>query len=411
MKTKKVSIFTASLLFILLMGLVSLFSDMTHEGANSVLGDFLSLAGADATTIGFVSGLGMFLGYGLRLISGYIADKTHKYWLITIIGYGLDLIFIPLLFFVPAGGWFLACLFVTGEKIGKAVKKPAKDSLISFASADMGSGKGFAIGEIVDQLGAFLGPVLVFLMSLLINNDDTFYVYKICFLCLGIPAIICMILLLIAKSKYPHPESFEKESDDKTKNKVISKPFVFFLIAISLFAFGFIDFSLIIMHISNINIIDSKYLPLMYAVAMLVDAISAYIFGVFYDKKGYLSIILATIICSTFSLFIFFFNSLWSTIIGLVLWGIGMGAVESVLKAFITDLSNKSNRSFAFGLFDATFGLLWFLGSWLLGFLYDKSIIAFIAVSISTITLSIIFYVLSSHFKKIPVKKDKTKIT
>lgn len=399
-KGQKKAIITSAMAFILLMGFVSLFSDMTHEGANSVIGNFLSLAGANAATIGFISGLGMFLGYALRILSSYIVDKTHKYWLFTIIGYALDLVFIPLLFFVQEGGWLLACFFITGEKIGKAIKKPAKDSLISFASTQTGTGKGFAIGEVIDQLGAFLGPLILFVVGLIANKNDTFFVYRISFSVLGIPAIICLILLFIARAKFPKPDEFEREDKNAPKGKILTKKFVFFIIAVGLFAFGFADFSLITMHIANHNYVDATYLPLFYALAMLVDALAAYIFGILYDKKGILSIIISTLICAPFSFFIFYVNTLWSTVIGLILWGVGMGAVESIIKAYVTDLTTKNTRSRAFGIYDTFFGLTWFLGSWIIGIFYDISPLGIVLLSTISVACSVIFYLLSYHYQK-----------
>ena len=151
-----------ALWFIALMGVVSLFSDMTHEGARSILGNYLNLAGASAATIGFVSGFGELCGYSLRILSGYLADKTKKYWTLVIAGYVLQVLAIPALALVPQNGWAVACGLVILERIGKAIKKPAKNTLVSFAAGEVGTGKGFAFQEFLDQLGAFIGPVLLF---------------------------------------------------------------------------------------------------------------------------------------------------------------------------------------------------------------------------------------------------------
>lgn len=154
-----------ALSFIFVMGIVSLFSDMTHEGARSVIGPFLSLTGASASTIGFVSGLGELCGYSLRLISGPLADRSGRYWTLVIIGYALQVLSIPLLAFVPENGWIVASSLIILERSAKALKKPAKNSLVSFASSEVGVGKGFAYLEVLDQLGAFIGPIIIFLMT------------------------------------------------------------------------------------------------------------------------------------------------------------------------------------------------------------------------------------------------------
>ena len=174
--------------FIILMGIVSLFSDMTHEGARSILGEYLNLTGASAAAIGFVSGIGELCGYSLRLLSGFIADKTRKYWTLVIAGYTIQVLAIPALALIPEHGWIAACGLVILERIGKAVKKPAKNTLISFAASEVGTGKGFAYQEFLDQLGAFLGPVILFVIALIKGSGNLFSTYRVCFAMLGIPA-------------------------------------------------------------------------------------------------------------------------------------------------------------------------------------------------------------------------------
>ena len=161
-ENKKRAAVSGAMAFITLMGIVSLFSDMTHEGARSVLGEYLNLAGASAATIGFVSGVGELCGYSLRLLSGLIADKTKKYWTLVIVGYTMQVLAIPALALIPENGWIVACGLVILERVGKAIKKPAKNTLVSFAASEVGTGKGFAYQEFLDQLGAFLGPVILF---------------------------------------------------------------------------------------------------------------------------------------------------------------------------------------------------------------------------------------------------------
>ena len=174
MKSQKRALVSGAMAFITLMGIVSLFSDMTHEGARSVLGEYLNLAGASAATIGFVSGVGELCGYSLRLLSGFLADKTKKYWTLVIVGYALQVLAIPALALIPENGWVLACGLVILERVGKAIKKPAKNTLVSFAASEVGTGKGFAYQEFLDQLGAFLGPVILFVISLIKGTGNLF---------------------------------------------------------------------------------------------------------------------------------------------------------------------------------------------------------------------------------------------
>lgn len=393
-------IVSGALAFIFLMGIVSLFSDMTHEGGRSILGEYLNLTGATAATIGFVSGLGELLGYGLRIISGRIADKTKHYWTLVIAGYVIQVLAIPALALVPENGWVLACGFVILERIGKAVKKPAKNTLVSFASSEIGQGKGFAYMEFLDQLGAFLGPVILFVISLIKGTENLFHTYQICFLALGIPALITIALVVFSKFKYPHPEMFEKEEAKEEKFE-FKKSFVFYMIAISLFAFGFVDFSLITLHSAKSGVFPDSTLSLLYALAMVIDAFAALFFGWLFDKIGLKALMISTLISSSFSVLVFLNGNRILMISGIIIWGIGMGAQESIMKAAVSKIIPRNMRSTGFGIFETGFGIFWFLGSWCLGALYDINIPMMVGISVAVQLSAIVFYYISvKHFDK-----------
>lgn len=377
--------------FIFLMGIVSLFSDMTHEGARSVLGEYLNLAGASAATIGFVSGIGELCGYSLRLLSGFLADRTKKYWALVIAGYALQVLAIPALALIPENGWILACALVILERVGKAIKKPAKNTLVSFAASEVGVGKGFAYQEFLDQLGAFLGPVILFVIALVKGTGSLFSTYRLCFAVLGIPALITVGLVLFSRVKYPNPEMFEKESAGAAEFH-IRKPFVFYIIAICLYAFGFADFTMITLHAAKSCLFPASSLSLLYALAMAVDAFAALFFGWLYDKIGVRSLVISTLCSACFAPFIFLTRSPVLMVLGICLWGIGMGAEDSVMKAAVTGIIPKSMRSTGFGIFETGFGIAWFLGSWLLGALYDLSPAYLAYVSVAAQLLAIGFY-------------------
>jgi len=404
--TKNKHRLSQAMLFIVLFGIVSLFSDMTHEGASSIRGSYLSLLGASAGTIGFISGLGELIGYSMRYFFGKLTDKTKKYWPMTILGYLLDIIAVPALALVGDHGWILACMLLVIQRMGKAIKKPAKDTIMSFAASQEGVGKSFGIQELLDQIGAFLGPVLLYIVMLFKTEGTTFQIYSTCFAFLAIPGAITIILLFVTKHKFPNPEHFEPEPKEYVPFKM-KKEFVLYIAGISLFAFGFIDYSIIIMHISRTftgiasglaetsSIVNSGTIPLLYAGAMLVDAVAALFFGYMYDKKGVKALVLSTIISAPFAMFVFAFNSLPMVLLGIGLWGIGMGAQESILKAAVTSMVPKINRATGYGIFECSFGIFWFLGSWLLGVLYDISIPAMIVVSVVAQLAAIPLYLYS----------------
>ena len=406
-KKKKIS---EAMLFILLFGIVSLFSDMTHEGASSIRGAYLALIGASAGTIGFISGLGELIGYSMRLLFGKITDKTKHYWPMTLIGYILDVLAVPALALVGEHGWVAACALLVVQRMGKAIKKPAKDTIMSFAASQEGAGKSFGIQELLDQIGAFLGPVLLYVVMLFKTDGTTFEVHSTCFAILAIPGITTLILLFITKAKFPNPEHFEPEPKKAAPFKM-TKEFIFYIAGISLFAFGFIDYSIIIMHVSKTytaiagdlaetgSLVTEGTIPLLYAGAMLVDAAAALIFGLMYDKKGVRVLIIASIISAPFAVFVFGSNSVPLLLIGIALWGVGMGAQESILKAAVTSMVPKTSRATGYGIFEFAFGVFWFLGSWLLGVLYDVNITAMIAVSVTAQLAAIPLYIASAKKK------------
>lgn len=391
MNNKMKKQFGGAMAFIFLMGIVSLFSDMTHEGARSVLGEYLNLAGASAATIGFVSGVGELCGYSLRLLSGFIADKTKKYWTLVIVGYAMQVLAIPALALIPENGWIVACGLVIMERVGKAVKKPAKNTLVSFAASEVGTGKGFAYQEFLDQLGAFLGPVILFVIALVKGTGNLFSTYRVCFAILGIPALITIGLVVFSKVKYPNPEMFEKEEEEATEFK-FKKSFVYYMIAICLFAFGFADFTLITLHAAKTEAFPAASLSLLYAVAMAVDAFAALFFGWLFDKIGLKSLMVSTICSTFFAGFVFLTGNPVMIGIGIVLWGIGMGAQESIMKAAVSKIIPRSMRSTGFGIFETGFGIAWFLGSWILGAMYDINPTLLVVVSVVVQVAAIAFY-------------------
>ncbi len=399
------------MLFIILFGIVSLFSDMTHEGASSIRGAYLSLLGASAATIGFISGLGELVGYSMRYVFGKLTDKSKQYWPMTIAGYVLDIIAVPALALVGEHGWIAACVLLVIQRMGKAIKKPAKDTIMSFAASQEGVGKSFGIQEVLDQIGAFIGPVLLYLVMLFKTEGTTFEIYSTCFAVLAIPGAITLILLIVTRCKFPNPEHFEPEPKEYVPFK-IKKEFILYIAGISLFAFGFIDYSIIIMHVSRTYshlasglsetsaLVSTGSLPLLYAGAMLVDAVAALFFGMMYDKNGVKALVWSTVISAPFAVFVFAFDSVPMLLIGVALWGVGMGAQESILKAAVTSMVPKVSRATGYGVFECSFGAFWFLGSWLMGVLYDVSIPAMIAVSVIAQLAAIPLYIGSSKLMK-----------
>jgi MFS family permease len=374
--------------FVVLLGIISLFSDMTYEAARSINGSFLQTLGTSGATVGWVAGIGELVGYGLRFLSGYIADRTKKYWTILIIGYSLNLFSVPLLAF--AGFWQLAVVLMIAERVGKALRNPARDALLSFGTQKMGRGWGYGLHEAMDQIGATLGPLLVSAVLFYKNQN-----YSLAFGVLVIPALLAFGTLLFCKYLYPKPENIEIKSKS-IDSKGFSKKYWIYIAAVVFIAAGYVDFPLVAFHFKQTDLMQDSSIPIFYAVAMGVDAFAALIFGKMYDRIGAKTLILAIILSAFFAPLVFLggFNL---ALFGMVLWGIGMGAQESVLKAEIANLIPANKRGVAFGTFNAAYGLFWFAGSALMGYLYDFSLNGLIAFSIATqlIAAAIIFYFIS----------------
>ena len=393
--------------FIILMAIVSLFNDMTFEGAASILGAYETLLGMPTIWLTAISGAGALLGCSLRMLFGYLSDKTGKYWPFVLIGYGIDMISVPFLALVPENGWALAVVFILSEKLGKAIKKPAKSALVSFAAKQRGEGKSFALGEALDQIGACVGPLIVTAVFAFTSNDSSLRQYHMAFLFLGIPALACLGLLVTARIRYPKPEDFERSERKEGIGKFKMTPaFLVFCLGGAIFAMGFLDsFSLLNKDILLKGVIDENYLPLLYSYAMFIDALSALFFGFLYDKIGFLSLAIATVLSAPYGFLVFNASSLWVIFLGLTSWGIGIGACESVLLSGVASLSSKENRARSYGFFELCYGLSAFGFSFLIAYLYEQSSLVLSWFIVLTIVAAAILFVVSEALHKAETPK------
>ena len=363
-----------ALRFVILLGLVSLLSDATYEGARSITGPFLAALGASGAAVGIVAGFGELVGYGLRLISGVISDRTGRYWAITIIGYAINLLAVPLL--ALAGRWELAAALMISERVGKAIRTPARDAMLSHATAEVGRGWGFGLHEAMDQLGAVAGPLIV--AAILHARGG----YRTAFAALLVPALLALSLLMVARWLYPRPRDLET-SPRRLQPAGFPRVFWLYLAAVALVAAGYVDFPLVAYHFQKRAVVPGTWIPLVYAVAMGVDALAALLFGRLFDRIGVPVLAIVGVVTAGFAP-LTFLGGFWLALAGMALWGVGMGAQESVMRAAVAGMVSPERRGSAYGLFNAGYGLSWFLGSALLGILYDRSLPALIAFSVVT---------------------------
>jgi MFS family permease len=323
--------------FIVMMGLVSLLADVTYEGARSISGPFLAILGASGAAVGVIAGLGQLIGYGIRVLSGYAADRTRAYWLFTFIGYAINLLAVPLL--ALAENWQMAAFFIVLERLGKGLRTPARDTILSFATKQVGRGYGFGLHEALDQIGAITGPLLV--AAVLYTQHH----YTVAFACLAIPAVGALSMLTAARISFPRPQEMEVEKKS-LQTKGFSRKFWLYVLGASLVGAGFVDFALLAYHFQKSGVLSPTWIPLFYAVAMAVDGISALWMGKLFDAKGIAVLTVATVIASLFAPFALL-GGFWEVLFGMILWGIGLGAQESIMRSYVAVIIPPHKRSSA----------------------------------------------------------------
>jgi MFS family permease len=356
----------SALKFVLLFGVVSLFADFVYEGARSITGPFMAVLGASGTIVGIVAGLGELLGYGLRVVSGKISEKTQKFWPITLFGYFIQMAAVPLL--ALAGNWQVAALLIVVERIGKATRNPPRDVMLAHASKEIGIGLGFGIHEAMDQCGAVFGPLVV--AAVLAKHGS----FGMAFGVLLIPAILTCALVLVARFLYPQPEHMEANVPD-VHAKGLPRIFWIYLAGAALVAAGYADFQLIAYHFQKANAAPSNWIPIAYAIAMGVSGLGSLVFGRLFDRSGIGVLVPLTLVSAVFAPLVFF-GGFWTLIAGSALWGLGMGVHESIIPAAVATMVPVHRRPSAYGLFTAGYGIAWFIGSAVMGALYDVSVTA-----------------------------------
>jgi MFS-type transporter involved in bile tolerance (Atg22 family) len=350
-----------ALRFIVCLGVVSLFADMTYEGAHSIIGPFLRDLGASAIQVAMIAGVGEMLAASLRFFSGRFADRTRAYWTITFLGYSMNVIAVPALALVPT--WQTAAVLIIAERTGKALRGPARDVLLSGATQDVGHGWGFGLHSIMDQTGAVIGPLL---MVAAVARSHHFGPG---FLWLAFPAVGTMIALSSARLLNP-----ERSRPVKTPGaQRLPRVFWLYVVAAGLLACGMVDFPLLAYHFEGAKIAAPAEIPLLYAAAMSVNGLTALLFGRLFDRFG-LATLTCGILISLLSLPLGFLGGVTGAIASIACWATGLGAQDACLRSGIATVVSMNKRGWAFGVFNGVYGIAWFLGSAVMGLLYGRSL-------------------------------------
>ena len=364
----------SALQFVVIIGIANFFADFTYEGARGIVGPFLGSLGASAAIVGFVAGLGELMGYGLRSVSGHFADKSRRHWGFAFAGYAVNMLAVPVL--ALAGRWPVAASLVVAERVGRGIRKPTVEAMLSYAGKSIGAGWVFGLNEALDQAGATVGPLLVALI-LYLNGG-----FRTGFGVLLVPALLCLAILVAARLLHPRPHELEEGTGHTFATTNLTCPYWIYLAAGSLIAAGFADFALIGFHFHKANTVPANMIPVFYAVAMASSALASIPLGRLFDRFGPNISLFAFLISAAAAPFVFLGTSI-AALIGMIFWGIGMAAQGSLLQAMLTGVIPPQKRSTAFGLFDTGYGIAWFVGSAVMGLLYDKSILAVAIFSVS----------------------------
>ncbi|MGI3222687.1 MFS transporter [Streptomyces sp. GTA36] len=372
--------------FVLWFGTVSLFADFMYEGARSVTGPLLASLGASALVVGVVTGAGEAAALGLRLVSGPLADRTRRFWGLAIAGYALTVVSVPLL--GVAGVLWAACALVIAERVGKAVRSPAKDTMSSHATAATGRGRGFAVHEAMDQVGVLIGPLLVAGVLALTGGD-----YGPALGVLAVPGVAVLGLLVWLRARVPDPEAYEREAapapTPEEQTGRLPRAFWTYAAFTAATTTGFATFGVLSYHLVERHLLAAAWVPVLYAAAMAVDAVAALATGWLCDRHGP-RVLIALPVLTAGVVGLAFTDTVAVAVAGSLVWGAAMGIQESTLRATVADLVPSRRRATAYGLFAGVVGVASLAGGALTGGLYGYSIPLLITVVVAVQVLALV---------------------
>ncbi len=380
---------TRALRFVLLVGAMSLFADFVYEGGRSIAGPFLAILGASGAAVGVASGFGELAGYGLRFFSGKLADRTRRFWAIAIAGYVVQMVAVPAT--ALARSWPAAVAFLVLERVGRGFRKPSMDTMISHAGKEMGGyGWAFGLHEALDQTGALLGPLAM--AGILALRHEL----RLAFATLAIPAAVMLAILGVARLLYPRPEELEPPHERRLQTAGLPRVFWIYLVGASLVGAGFADFPLVAFHFQKAGVAPESVIPIFYAAAMAAEGAGSLVFGALFDRKGLWVLVPLTVVSAAYAPLVFLGGE-WVALAGVAVWGLGMGVQASIVSAAVAHMVGPAHRASAYGIFSASYGVSWFLGSALLGPLYDVSLPALIAVAVALELAAVPFFVIAAR--------------
>lgn len=390
--------FTPAVTVIIIFGIISMLGDVVYETARSANSQYLNFLSISAAQVGLVFGIGEFLGYFLRLVAGVLSDKSGRHWLFMFLGYGMLLV-VPLIGFTM--NWNIIVVLILMERIGKALRSPAKDTILSsVAENQVGVGFAFGLQEALDQIGAFIGP-LIFTAVFYFTGQNGITQYQLGYKSLFIPFVILMLFLIYAYRRIKRvnliPAVVKKDFHSEHL-----KPIFWIYTAFTFFCtLGFVNFSTVGYHLKANNLMSDGNITLVYSVAMIVDAATALLVGKAYDRlkirtemrTGGLLVLMAIPFITMLLPVLTLSNSTTLIVIGMIIFGIVMGTHETVMRSAIADITPFDKRGTGYGVFNTSYGLALLGGAALMGLFYDMNLIGIIIVfTCVTELIAIIIY-------------------
>jgi MFS family permease len=354
--------------FVVAFGVVSLLGDLVYEGGRSITGPYLATLGASATVVGVVSGAGEAVALVLRLGTGRASDRTGRRWALTIAGYAITVVSVPLM--AVAHAVAPASALVVSERFGKAVRSPARDTMLAQASVDMGHGRAFGLHEALDQSGALLGPLLVAAMVAISG-------YRLGYAVLAMPGVLALLAVARLRAAVPHPEAYPHAAAQTAAASPAGDGFPrrFWLYAAftALTMTGFATFAVLAYHLQVNHVLSAPLIPVVYAAAMGAAALGALAAGAAYDRIGLRGMAVLPVLAAAVP-FLSFATAPALVWAGAIVWGLAMGVHESTMRAAVADLVPAARRGAGFGAFTAVYGLAWLVGAGVVAALYSRSV-------------------------------------
>ena len=390
---------------VFLMGLVSLFTDISSESIQSILPLFIIEIGGSVLILGLISGITNAIANILKGITGWMSDKINKRKPFIVAGYSLSNLSKPLIGLSPS--WEMVLGLKTTDRVGKGLRTSSRDALISFYATK--KGKAFGLHRAMDTLGAVLGSLLAFLLLLYAWSFSQIIFFSI------IPGLIAIALILPVKDV--SPEELDKKLGKKIKkekSEKIDKNFIKLIVILGVIEFASLDVVFLIIRATDYIPSNLIYLiPVFYLIMNVVYTIFSPINGSLSDKIGRkpmivigLSILLLSCVMLAFPIEV----SLFSIVLIIVIYimhGFYLASVDPISRAYIADLAGEEKRGRAYGYYYLSVGFISMVEALVFGYIYSvfSYTWAFIYISILLAVCIIIFTI--TDFSKI-IKKSET---